>query len=58
MTEDDVAETVICGPDPEPYVEAVRKYEQAGYDHVYIHQVCPDQAGFLDFAKRELVRNA
>jgi coenzyme F420-dependent glucose-6-phosphate dehydrogenase len=57
VTEDDVAETVICGPDPEPHLEAIREYEQAGYDHVYIHQIGPDQAGFLDFYKREILPN-
>ena len=27
----------------------------AGYDHVYIHQVGPDQEGFLDFYSREIL---
>ena len=31
------------------------EYVDAGYDHVYIHQVGPDQAGFLRFAERELL---
>jgi coenzyme F420-dependent glucose-6-phosphate dehydrogenase len=49
LTEDDVAETVICGPDPEKHLEAIREYEQAGFDHVYVHQVGPDQEAFLRF---------
>jgi coenzyme F420-dependent glucose-6-phosphate dehydrogenase len=24
-------------------------FEAAGHDHVYLHQVGPDQQGFLDF---------
>ena len=55
VTEDDVAEKVVCGPDVERYVELIDEYEQAGYDHVYLHQVGPDQEGFFRFAERELL---
>jgi coenzyme F420-dependent glucose-6-phosphate dehydrogenase len=49
LSEDDVAETVVCGPDPERHLEAIREYEQAGFDHVYVHQVGRDQESFLRF---------
>jgi coenzyme F420-dependent glucose-6-phosphate dehydrogenase len=55
VTEDDVAESVVCGPDPERHKEQIREFEAAGYDHVYIHQVGPDQQGFLDFCAREIL---
>jgi G6PDH family F420-dependent oxidoreductase len=55
VSEDDVAEKVVCGPDPGPYVELVGKFVNAGYDHVYLHQIGPDQAGFIRFAKEELL---
>jgi coenzyme F420-dependent glucose-6-phosphate dehydrogenase len=48
LTEDDVAETVICGPDPERHLEAIREYEAAGFTHVYVHQV-GDQESFFRF---------
>ena len=54
VTEDQVAEAISCGPDPEPHLERIQAYLDAGYDHVYLHQVGPDQAGFLAFAEREL----
>ena len=50
-----VAESVICGPDPEPMLEKIRAFEKAGFENVYLHQVGPDQAGFLRFAERELL---
>jgi len=53
--EDDIAEAVVCGPDPEAFVEAVREFVDAGYDHVYLHHVGPDQEGFLQFAEAELL---
>ena len=55
VTLDDVAESVPCGPDAERIVEAVNEYAEAGYDHVYVHQIGPDQEGFLRFAERELL---
>jgi hypothetical protein len=41
--------TAPCGPDPEPYVAAVRAYEQAGFDEVYLSQVGGRLDGALDF---------
>jgi coenzyme F420-dependent glucose-6-phosphate dehydrogenase len=49
VREDDVADSVVCGPDPEAHLEAIRAYADAGYDHVYVHQVGPDQEGFFRF---------
>jgi G6PDH family F420-dependent oxidoreductase len=54
VREEDI-ESVTCGPDVGRFVESVRRYEKAGYDHVWIHQVGPDQEGFLTFAERELL---
>ena len=50
-----MAEEIVCSADPDRHLEEFRKYEDAGYDHVYYHQVGPDQDGFIDFAERELL---
>jgi coenzyme F420-dependent glucose-6-phosphate dehydrogenase len=55
VTEDDVAETVVCGPDPARHVEGIEKFVEAGFDRVYLHQVGPDQKGFFDFYEREVL---
>jgi len=55
VTEDDVAEKVVCGPDPERHLEQIRQYAEAGVDHVYIHQVGSDQEGFFRFYEREIL---
>jgi coenzyme F420-dependent glucose-6-phosphate dehydrogenase len=52
---EDVAGKAALGPDPERHVELIRKYAEAGFDHVYIHQVGPDQAGFLRFYRDEVI---
>lgn len=43
VTVADVAESTPAGPDPEPYLELIRKYEEAGFTHVYIHQIGDNQ---------------
>jgi G6PDH family F420-dependent oxidoreductase len=54
VTEDQVAERVICGPDPQPCVDAIQKYVEAGFDYVSLHQIGPEQEGFFEFYQREL----
>jgi len=46
---DDATESVSCGPDVEPILESVAEFVDAGYDHLYFHQIGPDQDGFLEF---------
>jgi coenzyme F420-dependent glucose-6-phosphate dehydrogenase len=55
---DDLAESMPLGPDAERYLEQIEAFEKAGFDHVYIHQVGPDQDGFIEFARRELMPKA
>jgi alkanesulfonate monooxygenase SsuD/methylene tetrahydromethanopterin reductase-like flavin-dependent oxidoreductase (luciferase family) len=55
VTEDQVAESIICGPDPEHHLAAIRKYAAAGYDHVCIHQVGKEQKGFFEFYAEEIL---
>jgi coenzyme F420-dependent glucose-6-phosphate dehydrogenase len=55
VTEDQVAEVILCGPDPDVHMEKIEAFADAGFDHVYIHQIGPDQDGFIDFAQRELL---
>ena len=54
LTEEDTTGSVPCGPEVGPVIESVRKYVEAGYDHLYFHQVGPDQDGFFDLWSREL----
>jgi coenzyme F420-dependent glucose-6-phosphate dehydrogenase len=55
VREEDVARKVVCGPDVESHLEQIRQYLEAGYDHVYFHQIGPDQQGFLDFYSRQVL---
>ena len=55
VSEELVAETVVCGPDAHRHKDKLQEYVDAGFDHVYVHQVGPDQQGFLDFYQREVL---
>lgn len=50
-----VAEVVSCGPSPDRHLEAIDRYVQAGYDHLILLQIGPDQDGFFDLFQRTLV---
>ena len=50
-----LAELIVCGPDPERHRAAIQEYVDAGFDHIYVHQVGADQDGFLEFYAREIL---
>jgi hypothetical protein len=54
VREEDVAELVPCGPDPEVHAAGIRKFLDAGFDHVAVLQCGDDQHGFLRFWEEEL----
>lgn len=49
-----MAGSVPTGPDPEPYVKALKSYVDAGYDEIYVSQIGPQQEEFFRFWEREL----
>jgi G6PDH family F420-dependent oxidoreductase len=54
VTEDDAVASVPCGPDVGPVLESVAEFRDAGYDHLYFHQIGPDQEGFFRFWEQEM----
>lgn len=55
VTPETVAEKVVCGPNVERYLEQIQQYVDAGFTHVYLHQIGPDQEGYIRFAEKELL---
>lgn len=55
VTKEIIGKSVVCGPDAQTYHDKIKEYADAGYSHVYIHQIGLDQDGFFDFARRELL---
>lgn len=54
VTEDAVAESVICGSDPRKHLDMIEKYVDAGFDHIYLHQV-GEQEPFFDFYAKHIM---
>ena len=55
MTAEQIAESIICSRDPQKHIEALRKYEDAGYTRVYVRQSGAELGTFLDFYNREVL---
>jgi G6PDH family F420-dependent oxidoreductase len=55
VREDDVANEIVCGPDPQKHIAEIKKYVAAGFEQVYVHQVGPDQEGFFQFYQKEIL---
>jgi coenzyme F420-dependent glucose-6-phosphate dehydrogenase len=55
VTEDMVAERIVCGPDVERHAEAIQTYVDAGFDNIYVHQIGPDQESFIEAYARDVL---
>jgi hypothetical protein len=55
VTEDMVAEAILCEQDPAVHVERLTEYADAGYDRVTVQQVGVDQARFLEMYERSVL---
>ena len=51
LSEETVTAGIVCGPDVDLHVEAIGRFAAAGFTEVYLHQIGPDQAGFLRFCR-------
>jgi G6PDH family F420-dependent oxidoreductase len=47
VTEELATESMPCGPDVDAHVEAIKEYESAGFDELYVQQIGPDQDAFF-----------
>lgn len=54
VSPEDIAELVSCGPSADKHLQAIDKYVQAGFDHIILTQVGPEQEPFIEFFQREL----
>ena len=54
VTKEMATGSLPCGPDPEPVLAEIRKWQEAGFDRIALHQVGADQEGFFRFWEQEL----
>ncbi len=55
VSEEDVAEKIVCGPDPEKHLQEIKKYIERGHDHIYIHQIGTNQEEFFQFYEKHIL---
>jgi G6PDH family F420-dependent oxidoreductase len=55
VSEEQIAQSVPCGPDPQEHVAAIQAYVDAGFDEIHVAQIGPDHDGFVDFYGREIL---
>ncbi len=54
-TPDKISEMVVCGPDKQQHIEQIQQCINAGFSHVYIHQVGQNQAEFIKFYQEQII---
>lgn len=55
VTPEDIAENIICGDDVDAHLQEIKKYADAGFDHIYIHQVGLDQEKMFKFYQDKIM---
>jgi G6PDH family F420-dependent oxidoreductase len=55
VSEDMVAEAIPCGPDLDLHLQAIRRYEDAGFDELYIQQIGSDHERFFETYASEVL---
>ncbi|GIM90925.1 TIGR03557 family F420-dependent LLM class oxidoreductase [Paractinoplanes toevensis] len=55
VTPEMTRESVVCGPGPAGHAEQLKKYEDAGFDEVYVANMGPHYRDFIDLYKREFL---
>jgi hypothetical protein len=54
LTVDQAVGSTPCGPDLDAIESSVQEYLDAGYDHLYFHQIGEDQEAFFAIWEAEL----
>jgi G6PDH family F420-dependent oxidoreductase len=55
VDKEDIKKIIACGPDTERIVGQIDTFADAGFDHVYLHQIGPKQEEFFEVCERELL---
>jgi G6PDH family F420-dependent oxidoreductase len=55
VTEEMLAADTPCGPDVDRHVEAIKAYEEAGFDELYVNQIGPEQDAFFEAYRNEIL---
>jgi hypothetical protein len=48
-------QSLPCGPDPAGHAEQLKKYQEAGFDEVYVSNIGPNYRELIDLCRREFL---
>jgi G6PDH family F420-dependent oxidoreductase len=51
-------DSVVAGPDPEPHLEQIQKYADAGYDELYVANMGPHYREMIEFYGEQILPKA
>lgn len=55
LSREEATKHIVCGSDPQAHLDGIQQYVDAGFDHVYVHQVGPNQGDFFEFYEEEVL---
>lgn len=55
VSPEDIEKSIICGDDVDAHLQEIQKYVDAGFDHIYIHQVGPEQERMFKFYQDKIM---
>ena len=55
VTPQAISKQIVCGPDAQRHIQAIQQFVDAGFDHVFVHQVGRDQEGFFRFYQQQVL---
>ncbi len=58
VTEAQVAEKVVCEADADEHLARIQEFANAGFDHVFVHQIGDDQETLFRFYEDEILPRA
>lgn len=55
VTPEHMKKNYVLGMNPEAHLKEIQQYAEAGFDHIYVHQIGPDQELFFRFYEKEIL---
>jgi G6PDH family F420-dependent oxidoreductase len=55
MRPERITEDLVLGADSREHIRAIEQFVDAGFDHVYVHQIGPNQQDFFGFYQEQVL---
>ena len=55
VTPESLAKEIVCGANPQKHLQQLKTYMEAGYDHIYVHQIGSEQEKCMKFYQEQII---